>query len=75
MTLGATGESVAVDYAVTLPLIGGPGLAGVPATQPDDFIPVDEYGRVEGLADAYAAATRSISPSSRAASRRSRRMP
>ena len=55
MTLGATGESVAVDYAVTLPLIGGPGLAGVPATQPDDFIPVDEYGRVEGLADVYAA--------------------
>ena len=27
----------------------------MPATQPDDFIPVDEYGRVEGLADVYAA--------------------
>jgi sulfide:quinone oxidoreductase len=55
VALGATGESVAVDCVVTLPLMRGPGLAGVPATQPDDFIPVDEYGRVEGLADVYAA--------------------
>jgi sulfide:quinone oxidoreductase len=55
VTLGATGESVAVGYVVTLPLMGGPGLAGVPATQPDDFIPVDEFGQVEGLADVYAA--------------------
>ena len=49
VALGATGESVAADCVVTLPLMRGPGLAGVPATQPDDFIPVDEYGRVEGL--------------------------
>ena len=55
VTLGATGESVAVDCVVTLPLMLGPGLAGVPARQPDGFIPVDEYGRVEGLADVYAA--------------------
>ena len=55
VALGTTGESVAVDCVVTLPLMRGPGLAGVPATQPDDFIPVDEYGRVEGLADVYAA--------------------
>ena len=55
VTLGATGDSVAVDCVVTLPLMRGPGLPGVPATQPDDFIPVDEYGRVEGLADVYAA--------------------
>lgn len=55
VALGETGESVAVDYVVTLPLLRGPGLAGVPGTQPDDFIPVDEYGRVEGLADVYAA--------------------
>jgi sulfide:quinone oxidoreductase len=55
LALGTTGESVAVDCAVTLPLMRGPGLAGVPATQPDDFIPVDEYGRVEGLVDVYAA--------------------
>jgi len=55
VALGATGESIAVDCVVTLPLMSGPGLAGVPATQPDDFIPVDEYGRVEGLTDVYAA--------------------
>ncbi len=55
VTLGATGESVAVDCVVALPHMLGPGLAGVPATQPDGFIPVDEYGRVEGLADVYAA--------------------
>ena len=53
--LAATGESLAVDCVVTLPLLSGPALGGVPATQPDDFIPVDEYGRVEGLADVYAA--------------------
>jgi sulfide:quinone oxidoreductase len=55
LALGATGESVAVDCVVTLPLLSGPGLAGVPTTQPDDFIPVGEYGRVQGLADVYAA--------------------
>jgi len=55
VALGATGESVAVDCVVTLPLMHGPGLGGVPATKPDDFIPVDEYGRVDGLADVYAA--------------------
>ncbi|MGZ8649306.1 MAG: FAD-dependent oxidoreductase, partial [Solirubrobacteraceae bacterium] len=32
LALGATGESVAVDCVVTLPLLSGPGLAGVPAT-------------------------------------------
>jgi sulfide:quinone oxidoreductase len=55
VTTDATGESVAADYVVTLPLLGGPGLAGVPATQPHEFVPVDEYGRVTGLADVYAA--------------------
>ena len=55
VALGASGESVAVDCVVTLPLMRGPGLAGVPATQPDDFIPVDEFGRVQGIADVYAA--------------------
>jgi len=55
VTLGASGEAVAADCLVTLPLLSGPGLAGVPATQPDGFVPVDEYGRVERLADVYAA--------------------
>jgi len=54
-TLGATGEAVAADCVVTLPLLSGPGLADVPATQPHGFVPVDEYGRVERLADVYTA--------------------
>jgi sulfide:quinone oxidoreductase len=48
-------QSVPADYVVTLPLLGGPELAGVPATPPDGFIPVDEFGRVTGVADVYAA--------------------
>jgi sulfide:quinone oxidoreductase len=51
---GALGEPSA-DYVVTLPLLSGPALTGVPTTPPRGFIPVDEYGRVRGLADVYAA--------------------
>jgi sulfide:quinone oxidoreductase len=50
----ALGESP-TDYVVTLPLLYGPDLAGVPVTQPHGFIPVDEFGRVKGLTDIYAA--------------------
>jgi sulfide:quinone oxidoreductase len=49
------GEPEAFDCVVTLPLMTGPGLAGVPATEPDGFVPVDEYGRVQGLPDVYGA--------------------
>jgi sulfide:quinone oxidoreductase len=49
------GESVAADHVVTLPLLRGPRLAGVPSTPPNGFVPVDEFGRVTGLADVYAA--------------------
>jgi sulfide:quinone oxidoreductase len=55
VTLGASGESVAAEHVVTLPLLSGPGIAGVRATGPQEFVPVDEYGRVEGLDDVYAA--------------------
>ncbi len=55
VALHPSGESLAVDYVVTLPLLRGTGLAGVPTTEPYDFVPVDEFGRVEGLADVYAA--------------------
>ena len=51
----ADGEREAFDSVVTLPLMSGPGLEGVPATEPDGFVPVDEYGRVQGLLDVYAA--------------------
>jgi sulfide:quinone oxidoreductase len=47
--------SPTTDYVVTLPILEGPGLAGVPSTQPHGFIPVDEYGRVQGLPGVYAA--------------------
>ena len=54
LTYAAIGQRSS-DYVVTLPLLSGPGLTGVPATQPHEFLPVDEYGRVTGLADVYAA--------------------
>jgi sulfide:quinone oxidoreductase len=43
------------DYVVTLPLLSGPALAGVPTSEPHEFIPVDEYGRVTGVPAVYAA--------------------
>ncbi|HUA71360.1 MAG TPA: FAD-dependent oxidoreductase [Solirubrobacteraceae bacterium] len=54
LTYAALGQPSS-DYVVTLPLLSGPQLAGVPATEPHGFIPVDEYGRVKGLTDVYAA--------------------
>jgi sulfide:quinone oxidoreductase len=47
------GTWMSTDRIVSLPLLAGPGLAGLPA---DDhgFIPVDAYGRVEGLDGVYA---------------------
>jgi sulfide:quinone oxidoreductase len=53
--IGSTAEPVAADEVVTLPLLHGPELAGVPTTPPDGFIAVDEHGQVRGLADVYAA--------------------
>ena len=54
LTYAALGQPSS-DYVVTLPVLSGPGLTGVPATEPHDFIPVDEYGRVSGLPSVYAA--------------------
>ena len=48
------GEPVAADRVVTLPVLEGPRLPGVPHDA-GGFIPTDPYGRVEGLADVYAA--------------------
>jgi sulfide:quinone oxidoreductase len=52
---GIAVQSPATDYVVTLPILKGPGLAGVPSTEPGGFIPVDDYGRVRGLTGVYAA--------------------
>ena len=54
LTFAALGQPSS-DYVVTLPLLSGPRLAGVPASEAHDFIPVDEYGRVPGLPGVYAA--------------------
>jgi sulfide:quinone oxidoreductase len=52
---GVAVHPAATDYVVTLPILKGPGLAGVPSTEPGGFIPVDDYGRVRGLTGVYAA--------------------
>jgi sulfide:quinone oxidoreductase len=50
----ASGQTIEVDDVVALPELEGPRLAGLPA---DDlgFIQIDEYARVVGLDDVYAA--------------------
>jgi len=53
--VGASGAPLAGDYLVTLPVLRGPTINGVPGTRDLNFIPVDEYGRVQGLADVHAA--------------------
>ncbi len=45
---------VFADRVVTLPLLEGPQVSGLPADE-RGFIPVDTHGRVAGLADVYAA--------------------
>ncbi len=53
--VGVSGGDPAADFLVTLPVLNGPAISGVPATNGQGFIPVDEYGRVRGLTDVYAA--------------------
>jgi sulfide:quinone oxidoreductase len=53
--VGVSAEALAADYLVTLPVLRGPAIGGVPATQDQGFIPVDDHGRVKGLVDVYAA--------------------
>ena len=40
--------------AIALPVMDGPGIDGLPADE-GGFIPVDDYGRVKGVEDVYAA--------------------
>jgi hypothetical protein len=46
---------------VTLPVLEGPWLPGVPATA-EGFIPVDDHGAVPGVADVYAAGDATACP-------------
>ena len=48
------GRRLAFNRVVTLPLIAGPQLAGVP-TDAHGFVPVDGFGRVQGLEGVYCA--------------------
>jgi sulfide:quinone oxidoreductase len=47
--------AVDVDRVVSLPLLRGPGIEGVPGEPRFGFIPADEHGRVERLEGVYAA--------------------
>ena len=50
----AGGAVMFADRVVTLPLLVGPRVSGLPADA-DGFIPVDRHGHVAGLDDVYAA--------------------
>jgi sulfide:quinone oxidoreductase len=51
---GAPEATIAADRIVSLPLVRGPRLVGVPETGLYGLIPIDGHGRVKGLADVYA---------------------
>jgi len=48
------GDPLAVDRIVALPALEGPRLEGVPSDA-KGFIPIDDYGRVDGLEHVFAA--------------------
>ena len=50
----ADGDSVVAGAVVSLPKLEGPRLDGIPQDE-HGFVPTDEYGRVAGLIDVYAA--------------------
>jgi sulfide:quinone oxidoreductase len=52
---------VEVDRTIAMPVPVGPHIAGLPQSS-DGFIPVDEHGRVRGLADVYAAGDATDAP-------------
>jgi sulfide:quinone oxidoreductase len=48
------GDSIAVDRVVTIPLLRGRPIPGLPA-DPGGFLVTDRHGRLEGVPDVYAA--------------------
>lgn len=50
----ASGARIKADRVVALPRLAGPAFRGLPSDE-RGFIPTDEHGRVEGVADVYAA--------------------
>lgn len=53
--VGVSRADLAPDFIVTLPVLRGPSIDGVPVANDHGFIAVDEFGQVRGLADVYAA--------------------
>jgi sulfide:quinone oxidoreductase len=54
LRLAREGAPVGDEVVIALPVIEGPRVAGLPADA-QGFMPIDEYARVEGVADVYAA--------------------
>jgi sulfide:quinone oxidoreductase len=54
VVLHPRGKRIAVDRVVTLPVLEGPAIAGLPRDA-DGFLPIDRHGRVADVPDVYAA--------------------
>ncbi len=54
LLLAPADERIAIGQMVSLPVLEGPNLAGVPADE-EGFIPIDDHARVRGVQDVYAA--------------------
>jgi sulfide:quinone oxidoreductase len=54
LLLAPEDERIAVGQMVSLPVLEGPNLAGIPADE-EGFIPIDDHARVRGVEDVYAA--------------------
>jgi sulfide:quinone oxidoreductase len=52
--LAPGGNALAADVVLSLPIIAGPKIKGLPS-DPSGFMPIDEHCRVEGVEDVYAA--------------------
>jgi sulfide:quinone oxidoreductase len=59
-SLRAGGAWIGADRIVSLPLLGGPRLPGLPCDA-HGFIPVDDHGRVRDVDDVYAAGDAAVS--------------
>jgi sulfide:quinone oxidoreductase len=54
LILSPEDERMEVGQMVSLPVLEGPNLAGIPADE-EGFIPIDDHARVRGVEDVYAA--------------------
>jgi sulfide:quinone oxidoreductase len=54
LILALEDERIAVGQMISLPVLEGPNLPGVPADE-EGFIPIDEHARVRGVENVYAA--------------------